>query len=224
MLCQKKIVIATTSYCRKQYFLSPLKIPATVAGCGGNHHSLLHISPNTFVGRVWPKEMGVIYRFLPVHVQLGAREVDCHALFVCGSSLSFISRRVADALGVPAPDKAISVSWMDDGTKSVLTKEMNLSVRDAEGNWRSMNCLATDPKLPKQTISKKGLQQLGIDAEVSTLDNVKPDILIGLKNGHLSRIIDCQPSACNSVGAVKTVLVCCLEGSVSPATWSNWRN
>lgn len=188
----------------------------TVAGCGGNHHSLLHKDPEPFVGLVWPKEMGIIYRVLPVRVEFGGRAVDCHAFLDCGASLSFVNRNVADALGVPAPDKTVPVSWLDDEARSVVAKEVNLSVLDDSGNWRPLNCLATDLILPRQTVTSEGLKRLNIDVEVPLLNDVRPDILIGLNNGHLTRITDCQPSSsCNSVSAVKTVLGWCLEGNLS---------
>lgn len=155
---------------------------------------------------------------LPVKVEFGGRAVDCHAFLDCGSSLSFVDRGLADLLGVPKPDTEVQVSWMDQRSRTVLAKEVTLRIKDAEGNWRGLKCLATELSLPGQTLTNQDLMELGIDVDVSVLKDVVPSILIGLDNGHLSRVIDCRPSNYEGVGAVKTILGWSLEGCVSPVT------
>lgn len=160
----------------------------------------------------------MIYRMLPVRVEFGGRVVDCHALLDCGSSLSFVDRHVADLLGVPQADTEVTVSWMDQRSRSVSCKEVSLNVQGDDRRWHALKCLATELSLPRQTLTMDELHELEIDVDVREAIDVKPNVLIGLDNGHLSRVIDCQISAYDGVGAVKTALGWTVEGCVSPAS------
>lgn len=92
---------------------------------------------------------------------------------------------------------------------------MELSVQDTNESWRRLNCLATELSLPEQTVSDDDLEEFGLEADLKAMYGVQPAILIGLNNGHLSRVTDCELSHYEGIGAVKTVLGWALEGNVS---------
>ena len=160
------------------------------------------------------QDAGTFFPVVPVTIGYGDRLVQCHALLDSGSSISLMNRVTADLLGIPQPNGAVSLKFMDGQTQVPATK-VTVRVQDSAGRWRPLCCRAVHKlSLPRQTVSKEMLADLNVTAPVPLLSDVLPVVLIGLDNGHLTTTVRSQKTSEDGVFALKTTLGWTLVGAV----------
>lgn len=206
-----------------------------IPGCGKKHHSTLHgaeaptdvvshaegtpsaeaSTSKVLVTHADGTRTDPFYRILPVRIRFNGAQVDTHVVLDSCSSVTIMTRGLGERLGVPLSDKTLGLSWFNAQGQAVRGTRMMIEVAGADGRWYQMGVYAgsdVSEFLPPQTVSSADLAALGINAKVPLLDGVSPDILVGLDNGHLSRIFEVEHSVNPGVSAVKTSLGWTLEG------------
>lgn len=197
--------------------------------CSGIHHDLLHVEktvgtqdkkPELQVNKVMVVDGASdknksYYRMVPTTLAYRGRTESAHVLLDSCASVTLIGKRLVDKLLIEEPDHEINLSWISNKGTNIKVRHVVLSVTGADGKTHQLSGFAgpdVGEFLPPQTVSEAELRELGITAPVPPVTKVQPDILLGLDNGHLSRILEVQPAVEEGVTAVKTVLGWTLEG------------
>ena len=201
--------------------------PCGVDGCTSLHHPLLHpqnyeqqgqprvsadseqtnsITTGSHVTCSMQKpSASVILRTVPVRLKNGDNEVMTYALFDEGSTVTLVDTQLAKTLQASGPVKPLSLTWTDKQHQHhPQSMSLNLQIAGLQGdetfqlrNARTVNNL----DLSCQPVtSAKALNQWPHlkDVPVHTLDNKKPQLLIGQDNVSLTvgrEVIEGAPNA-----------------------------
>ncbi|XP_058830215.1 uncharacterized protein LOC131689267 [Topomyia yanbarensis] len=160
------------------------------------------------------KSSDTLFRYLPVLLHGERRSVRTHAFLDDGSALTLLDEKLADELELKGEVKPLCLHWTG-GTQRHETNSriVGLEIAGIHGGAKSYTIknarTVKELMLPFQTMDMKELSQINPHMKglpISSYQGVRPRILIGLKDLHLSMILNCREGQPSQPIAVKTRL------------------
>lgn len=170
------------------------------------------------------KSSGTLFRYLPVMLSGKRRSVRAYAFLDDGSALTLLDRELADELGLEGEVNPLCLHWTG-GTQRQETNSriVSLEISGTHGGAKSYPIsgvrTVNELMLPFQTMDLDELSQLNthlLGLPIASYHGVRPQILIGLKNLHLSMILNCREGKPDQPIAVKTRLGWTVCGGGNP--------
>ncbi|XP_062713286.1 uncharacterized protein LOC109410494 [Aedes albopictus] len=172
------------------------------------------------------KSSDVLFRYLPVVLHGKHRSIRTYAFLDDGSDLTLLDEELADELELDGEVRSLCLHWTG-GTQrqEVKSKIVELEIAGVHSGARNFAICGArtvnELLLPYQTLNIDELSTLYPHLQRLPIDsyrNVRPRILIGLKNQHLSLALKCREGKPKDPVAIKTRLgwtVCGGETSES---------
>ena len=177
-------------------------------GCGKIHHTILH-NPD-YVGTTVPKELvcsslvwymcatdvKVLTKVLPIILRGPSGEVKTFAMLDYGSEVTILEQSIADKLGLKGLTESFHLKTVN-GISSEVSHHVSLQIQgETMERTFSMDNVRTLPILPlrHQAVNISKLQQCWkhlCDAQLPSLKNARPTILIGKDHGELIVTREC---------------------------------
>ncbi|XP_055612169.1 uncharacterized protein LOC129758643 [Uranotaenia lowii] len=206
-----------------------------VEGCRVRHHTLLHSSTatdnnvsqstdsasTTYVSHhnVHILTSASLFRYLPVVIRGGEKEIKTVAFLDDGSSSSLLDAKIAEAIGLEGVSDSFFLSWTSNisreekNSKRVAIELRSINAKQGFklGNVRTVNEL----KLPRQSLDYDEMQKhyphlRGLPVE--SYDDVSPGIIIGIEHVHLLTQLKIREGRQGEPVAVKTRIGWCVFG------------
>ncbi|XP_058827942.1 uncharacterized protein LOC131687869 [Topomyia yanbarensis] len=174
------------------------------------------------------KTSDTLFRYLPVMLHGERRSVRTYAFLDDGSALTLLDEELADELELEGEIKPLCLHWTS-GTQRHETNsrivELQIAGIHSGAKSYTINGARTvnELMLPFQTMDIKELSQVNPYLQglpIASYQGVRPRILIGLKDLHLSMILNCREGKPSQPIAVKTRLgwTVCGGGSTDLAS------
>ena len=170
-------------------------------GCPYNHHALLHAACNLRFTQAHPSPQVVgtsvssstdsLYKFVPVTLRHGGRQVDVWAFVDEGSGPTMMDPQLACELNIRVPQSAFSIRWADSAHTITdrTSQRCHLQIVRANGTCLNIRDVRTlrGLDLPAQTLTQAEIDELFPEGGgPAPYAKVKPRLLIGLNNAHLA--------------------------------------
>lgn len=171
-------------------------------------------------------ENTLLFRIMPIVLHANGRELQTHALFDEGSSVSLIDDNIADELGLDGPESDINMKWFGRQTTVIRSRKLTIGISGQSRMQYAMNVRTIrNLSLPAQTVDLEKLSASNphlLDVPLESFRNAVPRVLIGLDNHHLGAPKEVKSDA-NDDGliAVRSKLGWAVYGSDGPSYMPN---
>ncbi|XP_065073869.1 uncharacterized protein LOC135697938 [Ochlerotatus camptorhynchus] len=176
------------------------------------------------------KSSDILFRYIPVVLYGKRGSIRTHAFLDDGSDLTLLDEELADELKLDGEVRSLCLHWTG-GTQrqEVKSRVVELEVAGVHSGAKSFTIsgarTVNELLLPYQTMDIEELSSLYPHLQGLPIDSyhgVRPRILIGLKNQHLSLPLKCREGNLSDPIAIKTRLGwtvcggCMAEPAISP--------
>ncbi|XP_041771943.1 uncharacterized protein LOC121593548 [Anopheles merus] len=200
-----------------------VRSPCGMDGCQAKHHQLLHVECDTTqrsgstqhaLNTHVSTKPNSLFRYIPITIYGGKKDVNTYAFLDEGSSATFIDRRLIDELGIEGIPHPLCLKRTGDTTREEANSLM-VSLR-VSGVYRGAPTYdlqkvhtVNELSLPAQTLPLEELAQKYSHLRglpIASYVGVKPRILIGMDNIHLGKPSRCAEGSFDEPIAAKTRL------------------
>ncbi|XP_065076509.1 uncharacterized protein LOC135700047 [Ochlerotatus camptorhynchus] len=156
----------------------------------------------------------VLFRYLPVVLQGKHGSIQTFAFLDDGSALTLLDKELADELQLEGEPKLLCLHWTGGAQRrenSSRAVSLDVAAAHHPSKKYTLNGVRTvnELLLPSQTLNVEELRKLYPhlkDLPIASYQDVRPRILIGMKDQHLSLVLKSREGIRNQPIAVKTRL------------------
>ena len=173
----------------------------------------------------------VMFRVVPVKLYgKNNKVVSTHAFIDDGSSASLIEQRLADELGLSGAASELCLKWTGNTTKSEKnSRRVNVEISGVGESHKTFHMEGVrtiqNLALPRQTVSAdkmKSRYHFLQDVDFQSMEDVRPELLIGIKHNKLGLPSDIREGSWNEPVATNTKLGWIVYGTENQEAVENF--
>jgi hypothetical protein len=195
-----------------------------ISNCKELHHPLLHNTqdPGIISHHSSTERSETLFKVLPVTLYNKGKRIDTWAFLDDGSSLSLVTKELADAIDISGPQSELCLSWTNGAVQKVKnSKVVSFEISGAATGKRfKMDNVRTVEKMnlpiPVENWSKAPLMYQHLkNIKLPNVPSSSPGLLIGLSHANIILSHNVKEGAWNEPVASQTKLGCVIFGNTN---------